>query len=471
MSVSLASNVPVPSMAGRAALCRQQEEDADDGRPRMTKRVLEAICKDLKLYRTPHLNDKLYLHFKGFTKIENLEAYTGVKALWLESNSIGKIEGLKNMVELRCLYLHQNGIEHIENLEQCQMLTNINLSSNCLRSISNLSCLPNLAQLQLTDNYLESYESIAHLAECKSLTVIDLKNNKLDNPAIVDIFKQLPDLRVLVLSGNPVVKKIKSYRKTLVVEIASLTYIDERPVFDDERRTAAAWLEGGLEAERAERIRIKDEKYNKQMDAIHALAEKRKQWAREGRIARGENPDEETKVADPCVPVLPPTGRANVHDDDDDTEPRVVEVDDDNTREDDVAQIVEAGRESAQAFPEEDDSVAAPTALETTYEAPDMELESLDLDPMEPSWGAQWGLPIPSDHASAPTPTPTPIKGSLHEEMARRAQRSAAARSSTPAATCGGTMMATRELMAQVESKGPLIQMLDRDSDSDSDDE
>ena len=31
----------------------------------MTKEAVLKICKDLKLYRTPHLNDVLYLHFKG----------------------------------------------------------------------------------------------------------------------------------------------------------------------------------------------------------------------------------------------------------------------------------------------------------------------------------------------------------------------------------------------------------------------
>ncbi len=73
----------------------------------MTKPGLKKLCRELKLYNTPELNDKLYLHYKGFVRIENLDEFTGLKVIYLEGNGFTKIEGLENQRELRHLYAFQ----------------------------------------------------------------------------------------------------------------------------------------------------------------------------------------------------------------------------------------------------------------------------------------------------------------------------------------------------------------------------
>lgn len=88
-------------------------EDQPKPKPRMTKEWLKKFLRsDLKLYyTTPSLNDILYLHFKGFEYIENLEQFTGVRVIYFEGNCFEKIRGLTENRELRSLYLHQNLIE------------------------------------------------------------------------------------------------------------------------------------------------------------------------------------------------------------------------------------------------------------------------------------------------------------------------------------------------------------------------
>ncbi|XP_065213775.1 dynein axonemal assembly factor 1-like [Planococcus citri] len=204
---------------------------------RITKEVLRKHCIKHDLYTTPHLNDVLYLHFKGYKYIKNLEDYTGLKCLWLDHNRIEKIENLDFLKDLKCLYLHSNKISKIENLSGLQNLDTINLSNNSIAKLEHLDSLPNLCSLYITNNKLRSVEDITILKDCKKLSILDAANNNLEHEDILQIFRVMPALKVLTLIGNPVVST-KNYRKNYIKSCKLLTHLDEWPVFSNERNKA-----------------------------------------------------------------------------------------------------------------------------------------------------------------------------------------------------------------------------------------
>ncbi|XP_060796725.1 dynein axonemal assembly factor 1 isoform X2 [Neoarius graeffei] len=203
--------------------------------------------------------------------IEGLEEYTDLRCLWLECNGIKKIENLQNQTELRCLFLHQNLIETLENLEALIKLRTLNVSNNYIRVIQNISCLTELSTLQISHNSLESVSDVQELCHCPSISVLDLSNNRLNDPEILTVLEKMPNLRVLNLMGNEVIKKIPNYRKSLLVRLKELTYLDDRPVFPKERACVEAWALGGLEAERKERELWQTREQRKIRESLEAL--------------------------------------------------------------------------------------------------------------------------------------------------------------------------------------------------------
>lgn len=213
----------------------------------MNKAVLQKICKDQDLYRTPELNDKLYCNFKGFKSISSdLGLYQGLRALFLEGNAIEDISNFPELPELKCLYLQQNLISDLNGIQILHNLDTLNLSHNKIRKIEFISQCPNLKTLIMTNNELKSLDDIKELRLCHNLQTIDLQNNKIDDIHILEIFEDLNDLKCLYVKGNSVVSKIKNYRKTFIVKLRHLCYLDDRPVFENERRTSVAWSKGIL---------------------------------------------------------------------------------------------------------------------------------------------------------------------------------------------------------------------------------
>jgi len=137
--------------------------------------------------------------------------------------------------------------------ESLAQLDTLNMNQNLIETVSGLAPLAKLNTLLLKRNHLKNVASLTGLKECPSISVLDLSENQIEDGALVDLLVLLPNLKVLYLQGNPVCGRIPQYRKTLIARVKTLTYLDERPVSDEERRLAEAWLEGGLEAEKKER--------------------------------------------------------------------------------------------------------------------------------------------------------------------------------------------------------------------------
>lgn len=170
----------------RKRMEERQSQRIIDGEE-MNEDLVRLICASNDGYDTPELNDKLYLHFKGFSRICNLESFTACKSLWLESNRIEVIENIDHMTQLASLFLHNNRIRTIEGLDSFEFLVTLNLSSNMIEMVQGLSHLRNLQTLNLSKNLLGPVESISHLAECTSVTNLDVSSNNITDPAALEV--------------------------------------------------------------------------------------------------------------------------------------------------------------------------------------------------------------------------------------------------------------------------------------------
>jgi len=224
--------------------------------PRLTPRVPRA---HRSYAHAPELNDVLHLHCKGIAEITNLEEYTGLKTLYLESNSVDDLEGLLHLDRLRCLYIAKNCLRDLDRAARLVALTTLDVSDNQIVTLEGLRDHPSLSTLVAVNNKLREVSAIEALGSCVQLVTVDLSRNKLEDRAVVDFFLSpaMSDrIRLLKLQGNPAVSEVPSYRKTLVSGMKRLNYLDDSPVFPKDKRLAAAWLRGGVEEEKAERARI-----------------------------------------------------------------------------------------------------------------------------------------------------------------------------------------------------------------------
>mmetsp|Transcript_58858 Transcript_58858/g.105743 ORF Transcript_58858/g.105743 Transcript_58858/m.105743 type:complete len:532 (+) Transcript_58858:124-1719(+) len=230
----------------------QNNEDkgySRSGTIRMTPESVQELCQERHMWTVPHLNTQLFLNYKGFEYIDGLEDYVNVKALHLGNNNIATIQGLDRMSQLRSLHLEGNRIQCIGNLRANLELRQLSLEANAIRRVTGLAHLTKLEQLNLAKNAIEDLDGLQELQSLPSLANVDVSHNQLEtSDGVVEFWSGLPNVRVLRYHGNPGIHNIEHYRKRMVNSMLELRYLDERPVFPVERKSCAAWAEGGLQA-------------------------------------------------------------------------------------------------------------------------------------------------------------------------------------------------------------------------------
>lgn len=261
----------------------------------MSKETLRVLCEQNDLYEFADLNEKLLLQFQGFVKIENLEEYVNVKAIWLNNNAISKVENLTTQNSLVSLFLNNNLIAKIQNIDHLRNLQQLNLSHNRISNIEGLATLTRLNSLNLAFNIIQDRDGLEGILECPSLTNVDLTSNIIEHddtiigthqlhffpiinipPTTSDLFTQMPVLACLYLKSNPCVREFKNYRKRLIGFTSTLLFLDDKPVTTDERRIAEAWIRDGRDGEMSEReklIKERDERNAKYFNEMTTMQE------------------------------------------------------------------------------------------------------------------------------------------------------------------------------------------------------
>ena len=138
-------------------------------------------------------------------------------------------------------FVQSNCLATLDGLANAPNLVSLNVSGNSLAALTNVDACPALSTLVAERTQLAGLDGLDPLAACQGLHTLDLQHNNISDPALLGLLQRLPALKCLYLKGNPVVGKIPSYRKARVSALPGLTFLDDRPVHEEERRCAEAW--------------------------------------------------------------------------------------------------------------------------------------------------------------------------------------------------------------------------------------
>merc|ERR1712032_1070315 len=116
------------------------------------------------------------------------------------------------------------------------------------------------------------------------------------------------------MGGNKVVSETRNYRRRMVNGIPQLVYLDDRPIFKDERIRAKAWQEGGAPAERKAREKMRDEKRTKAREHMKRF----RAWQQEQLAILQARREAGLPEPEPCVSYETDPGTDDAPEEDDD---------------------------------------------------------------------------------------------------------------------------------------------------------
>lgn len=166
---------------------------------------------------------------------KGLEGLTFLETLDLSFNSVQLMAGLGSvsLPHLKILILAHNQICKIEGLENFTGLRELDLSSNSIKQIdfNSFSSPLSLRFLRLDDNRIRT---LVHLSRLVKLQCLQIVSNRIQDFVEVERLRDLPNLMELVLSNNPIVRKIP-YRLNVIKRLPQLMFLDAQEINNEER--------------------------------------------------------------------------------------------------------------------------------------------------------------------------------------------------------------------------------------------
>ncbi|XP_056914426.1 leucine-rich repeat-containing protein 9 isoform X2 [Takifugu flavidus] len=181
---------------------------------------------------------------QGIYKLTNLSGLVNLRWASFNDNDLSKVEGLESCVKMEELSLNNNNISTLSGLSKLQRLKKLSLNGNQLTSLDSsvLDQLPQLCFLSVEDNSIASLHGIRR---ARSLLEFYICNNCISMSKDIYCLKELANLIILDLSGNPV-EKVENYRNYVLFHLPELKALDGAAVEAPECESAKEMFGGRL---------------------------------------------------------------------------------------------------------------------------------------------------------------------------------------------------------------------------------